>query len=315
MMKSALWACYNDQNNSLLGSTVHRVFLLSSILATAPLWAAPINPANPVPLINTWEGIGNNCRTNGTGLCVADGGDDLLDGGAHLRVNGQNYLASNPSDRTGNFYDGGVTNMGGLDVSMQYAFLDPTLMRAIVIFHNPSSSLLATSFEFESNSGADGAMQIVSSSDGNTSFTTADMWLVVDDALLSGGDTAGVYVMFGPGAANTPSGAFTTTSITAGGANGVRSEFNVSVNPGQTSRFLFFIGWNTTATGATTLAQQFNSLPDSSRLVGLSQAELNTIQNFNLAAAGSSDVPEPGTWALLTGGLAALAVYRRRRSS
>lgn len=293
---------------------MQRLFVLSSLLATAPLWAAPINPsAFSTPDINGWENVGNNCRNNGTGFCVSDAGDDLMDGGAHLRVNGQNYVAPNPSDLTGNVYTGGVVNMAGLDVSMQYAFLDPTMMRALVVFHNPSASVLATTFEFESNSGADSAMQIVTSSDGNSNFTTADMWIVVDDGNLSGNDTAGVYVMFGPGAANTPSGALTTTSFIAGGANGIRSQFNVSVNPGQTSRFLFFIGWNDTATGATTLAQQFNSLPGASMLSGLSQAELNSVQNFNLAA-NSGDIPEPGTWVLLAGGLATLALYRRQRS-
>ncbi|MBA3972738.1 MAG: hypothetical protein C0504_00815 [Candidatus Solibacter sp.] len=273
------------------------------------LWAAPVNPGVTVNS-GVWTQIGNNCRGNGTGFCVADAIADSYDGAAHLRVNGANYSASNPSDLTGNTYTGGAASMSGLDVSLQYTFLDSTLMRALATFTNPTTGLISTSFEFESNSGADSSMQFVTTSSGDAIFSAADMWAVVDDGNLSGGDTSTLYVFFGPGAPSTPNAVFNTTTFVGAGNQGVRAQFNLDVAAGQTLRYLFFLGLDNTAAGATALAQQFNSNPGPALLGGLSPSELNSIQNFNF---GVSEIPEPSTVAMAAAGLVALLALRRRR--
>jgi hypothetical protein len=286
---------------------------LSLLLATSVGWSAPINPTTFANLL-PWDNIANNCRNDGTGLCIRDAGNDPYDGAGHLRVNGINYSASNPSDLTGNTYTGGVASIAGLDVSLQYTAIDTSLLRALAIFTNPGSSAINTTFEFESNSGADTRMQFITSSSGDTAFTTADMWVLVDDNNLTGNDPSTLYVIFGPGAVSSPVAALNTTTYNLSAPQGVRSQFNLSVGAGQTVRYMFFLGLADTAANGTTLAQQFNANPGSALLAGLSQSDLDSIQNFNLKAAANpgAEVPEPSTMALAAVGLLAVLARRRR---
>ncbi len=268
---------------------------------------APINPNVLIdygnPGFSSWTGIGNVCGGMGISDAFIASQPDAFDCAARLRVAGVDYVAPNPSDFFNNIYTGGVVPMSGLDVSMQY-YMFITLLRVSAIFTNPGFNPITTSFEFESNSGADSAMQFVATSSGDTLFSTADRWVVVDDNSTSGGDPSTVFILYGPGAANTPTGAAATTTFDSAGNQGVRSTFNVTVNPGQTVRFLFFIGLQETAADGIATAEL---LASGERLVSeMTAAELAEVANFRIAP-----VPEPSTYAMVAGGVVMAAVRRR----
>lgn len=272
----------------------------------AAVWANPVDPSVGVDIFNSptkgWLAVGNFCP----GLCIADatfdGQGDAYDGAAWLHVGGVSYAASNPSDYFNLVYTGGVASMSGLNVSMQY-YTFVGLVRVMVVFSNPGTSAISTDFSFETDSGADGGMQIISTGSGDNLFTTADGFVVVDDGDTAGGDPATSFLLFSPGAANTPTGAFTTTSL---GGSGIRSDFNLTVSPGQTSRFLFFLGLNSTAAEAAASTAFLAGIPGA-LTSGMSFEELTEVQNFNVA-----NVPEPGTLAQCAAGAALVLLLRRR---
>jgi hypothetical protein len=202
--------------------------------------------------------------------------------------------------------------LGDWVFSLQY-YADPNLpvLRAIGTFTNTGSLSQSVDVTWQNNSGSDSGMQILGSSTGDASYTTADRWVVTDDSPTSG-DPTQVWNLYGGGGALQPY-TVSNTVFGAAGTQGVAASYNVQANAGQTVRLMWLIGMTDTGANGLTLASQLDSLNrGSSVFSGIGDAQWATIANWNPAAGG---IPEPGTVVLLGTGLAVLAAARRKKQS
>lgn len=245
---------------------------------------------------------------------------DAYDGAAVIRIGGLNgtSYAGNAPAAVGQFVCGGLQNINGLDIDVQY-FVDPNsaTVRVFASITNNGTVTLADSLAYLNNTGSDGLTQIQATGSGDLIFDTGDTYLVTDeDGFLTNADPANTFILFGQGAANTPS-QVTTTVFIRSGTQGNGTEFAFSLVQGQTVSFLFFNRLSPTTTQALATLGDFTSLDtlqSAGLLTGLSQSQIGTVVNFGPGGAQGA-VPEPSAMAVLGvmgTGLTGLIVRRRR---
>lgn len=272
---------------------------------------------------STWGDI-TNTGADGTQFSVTEARllpsqTDNVDDAATLRVGGVAYVSPGTVDLTGSTVTSGPVIMSGLDVWVQY-YIDqatPTL-RALFTFLNPTGSSINTTASFQTNSGSDSLMQVITTSSGDTSFTAADRWIIIDDNPTTG-DAAVTTIVRGPGSPRLSPSAASLTVFNASGTQGVRSDYDLSIPAGQTQSLLFFHRLDATAAGAQTAVTLFDSndlVQAAGLLVGLTQAQLAQIMNWDFQFEQPGEIPEPGAGALLVMGigLGVLMIRRRPRS-
>ena len=205
-----------------------------------------------------------------------------------------------------------LQSISGLSVQTSF-WADPNspTLRTFISFTNAGAGGLVVPVSWQSNVGSDAATVVVATSSGDTLYTTADRWLVTDNA--SDSDVPAVtHVLWGAGATVTPTLAGLSVFADGGGATqGVRADYSLSVAPGQTVALLFYNRIHEVRTDATASVGDFNGgatgLSAASLLAGLSGDQLGQVVNWNVA------IPEPGALPLLVLGLAALGGWRTRR--
>lgn len=300
---------------------------IAATMAALP-WAAhatPVDPSSTFITLNAGGGASytlvttsssSGALTTGDGsVNGGSGGVDAYDDGNVLSVGGAFY-APTTADHTGQTYTGGVVNLSGLDTSLQYhADATSPLLRSLAGFTNATGSAISTTITWQHNLGADGSTQVNNSSSGNTSFGTDDSWVVTSDG--GPGDPVTSFRWYGAGSPlETLATTAMTTTFSAFGNEGPRGTFDLTVGAGETVSLLFFsgltdrtLGLSGAVSAASSLMAGLDSLAfGDALLTGLTEQQLATVANWDFDV---SAVPEPGTLAVVAGGLFWLASRRR----
>jgi hypothetical protein len=146
--------------------------------------------------------------------------------------------------------------------------------------------------------GSDANTTVEGSSSGDTTFTTADRWVVTSAGNPLDTDVVNTFVVGGPGS---PVSARLTALLTAfsdgTGTQGVTTTYSITVPAGETRYLLFFNQIHVTAAEALTAAAVFNDNPllTSDFMAGIVDAQLAQIVNWDFAAPAAS-----GTFFTLT---------------
>jgi hypothetical protein len=245
-------------------------------------------------------GNGGECSFNSPGLGVFDVGlttqgplEDAFDGGLMVFVNNQQYVSPDTVDLTGTTLSSGPVSLSGLNTSVQY-YASPTnaTLRTFIRLTNPTTNSITVPVTVATNFGSDETTQIISTSSGDTTFTTADRYIITDDSSTVGGDPTNTSVVAGSGSPQAPPSAVSNTVFECAGTEGVLVTYQVTVPAGETRSVLLFNQVNSTSTQATTDVGAFNdntTLAATDFLAGLSPSDLATVVNFDFST--TSDVP------------------------
>jgi hypothetical protein len=192
--------------------------------------------------------------------------------------------------------------IGSLEVTDTYrVFSGGDTARVLVELENPSGADVSTTVTYASNFGSDAATTIAGSSSGDTTFTTADRWLVTADDPVAGGDLVNTSVFAGPGAVDVTPSSVSTSVFQSGGREGAEATFPVTV-PAGSKRFLMFFqqvggGGNGTPNAAIVAAAEvWNTPPATSSplLAGLG-ADAGSIVNWTHVVATPPTTSPPVT--------------------
>lgn len=236
---------------------------------------------------------GGSCTDGpaGSGASIDDASlavqSDAFDEAGTLWIN--NARVGGILTQNGNTVTFAAQSLFGLNTSLQYYIASGSATaRILLTLQNTGGSTITVPVDYLTNSGADGGTVYKGTSSGDTGFTTADRWVVSDEAGDGGGDPANTTVIAGPGSpAVTPS-SVSTTVFDCAGTEGVRATFNLTVGAGQTRSLLFFQQLNPTTTAALANAPLFfntNPPQGGDLLAGLTSAQLAQVANWNFGPA------------------------------
>ena len=227
---------------------------------------------------------------NGSGASLLDAGipgqPDAFDCAAMTWVDGTQVGGA--LSATSNEATFAPVTISGLRAQVKMrALSSQSTLRTVLALSNPTGSTITVPVEYAGNFGSDSLTAIFDSSSGDTSFTTADRWVITDDS-PTGGDPANTTVLYGPDSPPVTPSTVGQTVFTAAGTQGVHGRFEVSIPAGETRRFMFFQQLNPSSTDASRDAAQFDAtLRAGSPLTeGLTAAELRTIVNWDFQNSG-----------------------------
>ena len=240
----------------------------------------------------TWT-LGNSSFVGVPGLGVLDaqlGSQvDAYDLAGRLLVDGVPYVAPT-AIRVGRSYAAGPVELGGLEVSVRYVIdeLYPVL-GAVASFSNKLSAGLAATVTWENNIGADGDLEVATTSSGDDDLTSIDRWIVLHDGPSNGGP-ATWFLFFGRGEPRlVPFAASLETSFFSSN-EGVRIDYDIDVAPGDTVSLLFLNGLADSTSRGVVLAANVDRFLAAEDLLaeGLSAEERERIVNFQLGKCRES---------------------------
>lgn len=210
-------------------------------------------------------------------------------------------------------------SIAGLTASLRYDVLttEPTT-RILLTLTNPGSSTISVPVDYASNFGSDSATLIRATSSGDTSFTSADRWLITSET-ESDTDPVNTSVLWG-GTPQVPPQSVSSVVFDCAGTEGVMARYPVAVAPGASVSLMFFQRIDESTANATAAATNFNNVAAGSPLLaGMSPAQFASVVNWNAGTppAAPVGVPVGQGWTLLGLGLAlglfgALAAVRRQ---
>jgi hypothetical protein len=249
---------------------------------------------------------------NSPGLAVSDvttlAGMDAFDCGAMVWVG--NTVVADDDGTVDVSTSGGDTvvtpstrTIGGLQVTDTYRlFAAGDTMRLLVQLTNPTAAPISTPISYVSNFGSDAATTVAGSSSGDTSFTTADRWLVTADDPTAGTDVINTSVFFGPGTVDATPTSVSSNVFSSSTTDGALATFDVTVPAGST-RFLMFFqvvtgGNNGTPNSAAVAAAASWNAPiavGSPLLAGISAADAGLIVNWTKVVVSAPPTTVPPT--------------------
>lgn len=155
-------------------------------------------------LTSNGQPAGGFCSTGpaGSGASVVDADllaqGDAFDDAAATFVDGT--LVGGLLTATGREANFAPVSISGLSVQVEMrALSSQSTLRTLVKLTNPTSSTISVPVQYVNNFGSDGSTQITDSSTGDTSFSTADRFVVTDDSSTLAGDPANTTVLYGSG--------------------------------------------------------------------------------------------------------------------
>jgi hypothetical protein len=193
--------------------------------------------------------------------------------------------------------------IGGLRVTDTYrVFSGGNIARILVRLENTTGADVSTTVTYASNFGSDATTTVAGTSSGDTSFTTADRWLVTADGPVSGDDLVNTTVLYGPGSVDVTPSSVSQSVFDAGGREGAMATFPVTVPAGST-RFLMLFqqvggGGNGTQNAAIVAAAAVWNTPlvaSSPLLAGLAPADAASILNWTHVVATPPTTGPPAT--------------------
>ncbi|MCT7584588.1 VWA domain-containing protein, partial [Aliarcobacter butzleri] len=117
----------------------------------------------------------------------------------------------------------------------------------------------------------DSSTKIKTTSSGDTTFTTADKWITVDNS----------YSTTKPSVTHIISGNNTSVSNAVYSIGGITTTYTLTLAAGQTKSFMHFYAPSSSTEDSTIIANNIANLSSSVYTAGLTSSQLGTIQNFN----------------------------------
>ncbi|MFT0859063.1 VWA domain-containing protein [Ancylobacter sp. G4_0304] len=220
---------------------------------------------------------------------VSNGTSDAFDGAANLTI-GDGVRSQSFSPHISYLENGdrehvvpGYTPI--LDVAVVRKGYVPSSGAAYARFTefltNTTSSTITRTLTLSTNLGSDGSTRILSTSSGDTTFSTGDNWIVTDDATSGGGDPAVLHLFSINGAALRPS------NVSLSGDN-LTYSFNVTLRPGETKAFVHFMAQSHDLSQLTSIATALTSNISAHLATAMTSAEVSQVAN--VASIYSSSV-------------------------
>jgi len=241
----------------------------------------PLDPSDDLPTVplpaNLFDGDGFLWDVQRDGN-INNGTSDAFDGGLRVRVNG--VFAGSTSfaltEEGGRELVIGPYTLGEVRLVRKiFVPTDDGFARFLEVVDNPTAAPLTVNLDIFTNLGSDSQTVVVGTSDGNTTFTATDDYLVTDDAGDGTGDPTVAHIFSGPRAAVEPFAVFTN----APGDDDVQLSFRLELAPGQRAIVMHFATQSASRALALAGAEALRGLLGSAR-VGLSPAEQTEIVNF-----------------------------------
>jgi len=212
-----------------------------------------------------------------SGSDIINGTSDAFDGGFY-------WNDYNAFEGTHFLTDGREVNLGDAQLfgapsgllGSRSIYISDTLgyARFLDTITNTTVAAVTYSYQLHTNLGSDSATQIVDTSDGNLTLATTDTYLSTDDSSLTGRDPTVTHVVHGGGLEPV------STSLVR---DNFRTNFEFTIQPGQSLSLLFFGFQNRTPGDAASQLADFQANPQS-YLEGLSIQELSHVVNFPLSS-------------------------------
>ncbi len=275
----------------------------------APAVHASTVSLSPSPTLSgagaNWVNFGNVAFPGSPAFGFVDAGTsyggDAFDDAGLISVDGTYY--TNPDgdvDVTGQTLTTDLSAINGLTLSLQYTALSGSqTLRTLISMTNPGASTISSTISYQLNWGSDGSTLVRSTSSGDTTITTGDIWSVTSDS----GDADPVNLTaFGGAGFLTPS-SIATTVFNNAGSEGLALNYFLSFAPGETRYLVFYHDlFDTTSDALSAAAAIYNNPLTGERIAGLPS---QGVANF-------AAVPEPTSAYLALFSVMPL-LYRRRR--
>ncbi|MDA1192664.1 MAG: Ig-like domain-containing protein, partial [Candidatus Poribacteria bacterium] len=224
------------------------------------------------------DGLGYEWDIEGSGY-INDGSNDAYDGGLELYLDGAQfpYFDSGSVDDPGEVSVGHATH-GVLDVERRvYISQTSSFARFLEILSNPTGTPQTVQVQIYTNLGSDSNTTVLDTSSGDTTFTTADNWLITDDSTTGsgGGDPVVVHVIAGSGAPTSVS----TATTGDPSEDDVDYTYEVAVPAYGQATVMHFAAQRSSLAEAQSIAMTLESLGGDA-LGEMDSGELATLTNF-----------------------------------
>jgi hypothetical protein len=241
------------------------------------------------------NGFRYDIQTNGT---LSDGSNDAYDGAYEIGLivggGSPGIYGSGVGMPEDNRRELGIELTGSTNLEVTRKVFVPTdgyFARYLEIVRNPGTAPATVDVAVSSNLGSDGSTRIVSTSNGDTTFTTDDRWLVTDDDAgdepFPNSDPTLAHVIGGTGGAIGPA----VVSLASSGRDALSYRWNgLTLQPGETVILMHFAVQQLNQAAAQASAERLAQLPPEA-LAGLSAEERAAIRNFAVPADGVSALP------------------------
>ncbi|MDP3846981.1 MAG: hypothetical protein Q8R10_11240 [Pseudomonas sp.] len=166
-------------------------------------------------------------------------------------------------------------------------------VRVLEIVTNTGTTSKDVNFNLSDDVYHDSNTRLLTSSNGDSTYTTADDWFMVDH--LSTERAKAIHIVSG--------GTGSPSSATRTDTDSFDTNFNFNLAAGQTKVIMHFYALAPDQATATTTANSLKNLANSDYLVGLTSTELNTLANFpqNISSASTATLQSSELNLTLTG--------------